>query len=70
MSSEYGEYQYWQSGDGKWRWRKVAGNHEVECASGGQGYSTKGNCIQAIGRDMESAHHYEMKEVEAPEVKP
>ncbi len=63
MSSATGVYEYWQTGaDGKWRFSKVAGNHEIEITSGKQGFTTKGGCIAAIGRDMEDSSHYEIVE--------
>jgi len=66
-----GKYEYWQATDGLWYFNRVAGNGEVEHPS--EGYSTKGNAIQAIGRCMADTSDYEivprMDEVSVPSVR-
>jgi len=54
----HGKYEYWQATDGLWHFNRVDGDGEVEHPS--EGYSTKGNAIQAIGRCMADTSDYEI----------
>ena len=63
MSSKTGRYEWFEADDGLFYYNCIAGNGEIEHPS--EGYSTKGNCIQAIGRDMADTSHYDI--VQRPE---
>jgi uncharacterized protein YegP (UPF0339 family) len=60
MSGKQGKYEYWHAGDDKWYFNRVAANGEVEHPS--EGYSSKSNMIQAIGRAMADTSHYQIVE--------
>ena len=56
-----GCYEYWQTNN-QWYFHKKGGNGEIT-VTGGEGFSTKGNCVAAIGRDMNDSSDFEMKEI-------
>jgi Domain of unknown function (DUF1508). len=58
MSSSKGRYEIFKGKDGKWYFNRLAGNGWVEHPS--QGYSKRGNAVQAIRRCMADTNHYKI----------
>ena len=66
MMNDNGKYEYFKGVNDLWYFNCIAGNGEVQYTS--EGYSTKGNCVQAIGRCMNDTSHYRLIERARSEV--
>lgn len=51
--------------DDQWRWRFKAGNHEA-VANGGEGYSSRRACFDAVERIRAHAAGASIKEIQGP----
>lgn len=53
-------FEVYKDASGQWRWRLKGGNHEP--IASGESYTTKDNCLKAIGLVMETNRQTPVKE--------
>jgi uncharacterized protein YegP (UPF0339 family) len=56
-----GKVVIYKRADGLWDWRLVAANGEIVGTSGGQGYTERGDAVEAVSRVFGADYHIELQ---------